>query len=123
MPSPNAASWFEIPVRDLSRAVRFYSQVFGIEMQPIEMGGAHMAFFPMSPGAPGCGGTLIQDQGYTPSKDGSLVYLAVDDIDATLAKVKAAGGETLLPKLNIGEHGNVAHFSDSEGNRVALHSM
>ena len=122
MASPNAASWFEIPVRDLSRATAFYSRVFGIELQPIEMAGARMAFFPMTPGAPGCGGALVQDQGYTPSKDGSLVYLAVDDIDATLAKVTGAGGDTLLPKTSIGEHGHVAHFADSEGNRVALHA-
>ena len=37
-------------------------------------------------------------------------------------QVVDAGGKTLLPKISIGEHGFVAHFEDSEGNRVALHS-
>jgi hypothetical protein len=33
------------------------------------------------------------------------------------------GGMVLNPKMNIGEYGFVGHFEDSEGNRVALHSM
>lgn len=123
MTDTNAASWFEIPVGDLARAIRFYTKVLGIELQEVSMGPSRMAWFPMAQGAPGAGGTLIQDEGYIPSKNGTLIYLAVDDIDATLARIKEAGGTTLLPKLNIGEHGNVAHFEDSEGNRVALHSM
>lgn len=119
----NAASWFEIPVSDLARAMTFYSTVLGVDLQETSMGPSRMAFFPMNPGEPGCGGTLIQDEGYVPSKDGALVYLAVDDIDAALARVAKAGGRTLLPKLNIGEHGTIAHFEDSEGNRVAFHSF
>jgi predicted enzyme related to lactoylglutathione lyase len=118
----NAADWFEIPVRDLARAMKFYSQVFGIQLHEMEMGPSKMAMFPMEPGAAGAGGALVKDEGYNPSKDGSLVYLASADIDATLQKVAKAGGRVLLPKVSIGEHGNIAHFEDSEGNRVALHS-
>ncbi|HUG98738.1 MAG TPA: VOC family protein [Gammaproteobacteria bacterium] len=118
----NAATWFEIPVTDMARAVRFYTKAFGIELHEVTMGPSKMAWFPMAPNAPGSGGTLIHDEGYVPSREGSLVYLAVDDIDGTLARVTEAGGRTLLPKTNIGEHGNIAHFEDSEGNRVALHS-
>ena len=118
----NAADWFEIPVRDLARAKAFYTRVLGIEMIEMEMGPAKMAMFPPDPSATGSGGTLIEGEDYTPSKDGSLVYLAVDDIDAALGRVKQAGGKVLVPKMNIGEHGNIAHFEDSEGNRVALHS-
>jgi predicted enzyme related to lactoylglutathione lyase len=118
----NAATWFEIPVTDMARAVRFYTKAFGIELREVTMGAATMAWFPMAPDAPGSGGTLIHDEGYMPSKEGSLVYLAVDDIDETLARIDEAGGKTLLPNTNIGEHGTIAHFEDSEGNRVALHS-
>jgi predicted enzyme related to lactoylglutathione lyase len=28
-----------------------------------------------------------------------------------------------MPKTSIGENGFMAHFTDTEGNRVALHSM
>jgi predicted enzyme related to lactoylglutathione lyase len=40
-----------------------------------------------------------------------------------LAKVEKAGGKILMPKTAIGENGFIAHFADTEGNRVAFHSM
>ena len=35
--------------------------------------------------------------------------------------ITSHGGKTLLPRMSIGQHGFVAHFEDTEGNRVALH--
>lgn len=67
--------------------------------------------------------TLIKGEGYTPSFDGSMVYFSVDDIEATLAKIDSNGGKTLMEKTGIGEHGFIAHFEDSEGNRVSLHAV
>jgi predicted enzyme related to lactoylglutathione lyase len=37
--------------------------------------------------------------------------------------VEGAGGQVIMPKTNIGENGFIAMFMDTEGNRVALHSM
>lgn len=59
--------------------------------------------------------------GYKSSHEGSLVYLHVDKIDPTLEALSGAGGKTLMPRTSIGEHGFIAHFEDTEGNRVALH--
>ncbi len=118
---PNPVNWFEIPVSDIARATTFYESVFGVELAQSEMGGSKMAWFPMEMGATGAAGTLIQGEGYTPSYDGSLVYIHVPQIDAALAKIGAAGGKTVLPRVSIGEHGFIAHFEDCEGNRVALH--
>ena len=121
----NRVLWFEIYVTDLDRAQKFYEAAFDISLNRQEMMGVDMAWFPMGetegeldPGAPG---TLIKMDEISPSKDGSVVYLHVADIDATLAKIEAAGGKMLVPKTNIGKHGSIAHFEDTEGNRVALH--
>ena len=38
-----------------------------------------------------------------------------------LESIGSNGGNTLMPRLAIGEHGFIAHFEDTEGNRVALH--
>ena len=70
----------------------------------------------------GTAGSLVADEGYTPSHAGTVVYFEVEDIEATLARIGQQGGKTLLPKMGIGEFGFIAHFEDSEGNRVALHS-
>ena len=122
MPKPNPVNWFEIPAADIARAKSFYESALETELALNEMGPAKMAWFPMDPEAPGATGTLMQHEQYTPSYQGTLVYFSVDDIEATLARVEAAGGKTLNPKTSIGEYGFVAHFEDSEGNRVALHS-
>ena len=70
----------------------------------------------------GAAGTLVKAEGYSPSHEGSVVYFNVSEIEGTLERVEQNGGRTLMPKMGIGEHGFIAHFEDSEGNRVALHS-
>lgn len=117
----NPVNWFEIPVTDLTRAKGFYEATLSIEIAITEMGPNQMGWFPMEMGLSGAAGTLIQGDGYTPSHEGSLVYLNVDAIDPTLAAIEKAGGKTLVPRTSIGQHGYIAHFEDSEGNRVALH--
>ncbi len=122
MPShANPVNWFEIPVNDLARAKSFYESVLGIEITESEMGPNKMGSFPMEMGAAGSAGTLVKGDGYKPSHDGSLVYIHVDKIDPTLEAINVAGGKTLMPRMDIGRHGFIAHFQDTEGNRVALH--
>ena len=119
----NAVGWFEIPVNDMKRAQAFYEHVFATPLQSMQMGPADMAMFPSMPGNPGAGGCLIRTEGYTPSFDGSVVYFSVADIEGTMSRVMSKGGATIVPKMSIGEHGFIAQFKDTEGNRVALHSM
>lgn len=105
----------------MSRARKFYQTVLGVDLTDAEMGPNTMAWFPMEMGATGAAGTLVLGDGYTPSKEGSLVYLHVDKIDPSLELINANGGTTLMPRTSIGQHGFIAHFQDTEGNRVALH--
>jgi len=49
-----------------------------------------------------------------------LLYIGTDDIDASLAKVEAHGGKTVLPKTEIPGIGWFAIFTDQTGNRLAL---
>lgn len=89
----------------------------------MDMGPSSMEMFPSEPGAANAGGALVVMEGYEPSSTGTTVYFQTEDIEGLLAKVTEAGGSVLVPKMPIGEHGFIAHFLDSEGNRVALHSM
>lgn len=119
----NAISWFEIPVSDLDRAQKFYESVFDCQMGREDAMGMHSAFFPFDMENGGIGGCLIKGEGYKASHEGSLVYLdGGDDLSAPLSRVEAAGGKILLPKTAIGEHGFMAYFQDTEGNRIGLHS-
>jgi len=126
-PSPGAIVWFEIPALDLDRAVRFYTAVFGCafkrEDAPGEMPGK-LAIFDFGE-CRGTGGALMQHPGLVPSsRDGVVIYLAGGpDLAESLGRVEAAGGSVLLPKMAIGPYGFIAHFRDSEGNRIGLHAM
>ncbi len=119
--NPNPVNWFEIPVADMARAKSFYESVFKVELAENEMNGSKMAWFPMEMGQQGAAGTLIQAEGYTPSHDGSVVYINVPKIDVALDAISGSGGKTLVPRTSIGQYGFIAHFEDTEGNRVALH--
>lgn len=116
----NAINWFEIPVKDFTRAKKFYSEIFGIEMQEQTMGPYQMGFFPGG----GVSGAIVKGDGCVPSKDGVVVYLnAGDDLSGVLGKVEKAGGKITQPKGMVTEEiGYIAFFTDTEGNRVALHS-
>jgi predicted enzyme related to lactoylglutathione lyase len=114
-------NWFEIPVKDLNRAKTFYEEVLGIKMQVNEMGESSLAFFTEEQSV--VGGALIKARGMEPCDKGSLVYLnGGDNLEHFLQKVEAAGGKIVLPKTQIGDHGFIAYFIDTEGNRVAFHS-
>ena len=120
----NAINWFEIPVKDFDSAKTFYEAVLGADMQIMEAMGMKSAFFPAEMETGGIGGCIIQGEGYEPSPKGSLVYLnGGDDLAGPLSNVEAAGGTILLPKTAIGPNGFMAHFTDTEGNKVGLHSM
>lgn len=118
------ANWFELPVNDMERAKQFYASIFNIQMADnMEIGNSIMSFFPFETDASGATGTLIKQESYIPSHEGAMVYFSVTEIDDILPKITNSGGRVLNEKMSIGEHGFVAHFEDSEGNRVALHQQ
>lgn len=123
----NAISWFEIPTTDINRAQKFYETIFGITMIPMELPNIKMRMFPLDDMMNGIGGALVDSGGFhKPSMtDGPLIYLnANPDVQLVLDKVEAAGGKIMVPKTEISpEYGNMAVFFDTEGNRIALHSI
>jgi predicted enzyme related to lactoylglutathione lyase len=121
--SPHTISWFEIPASDFARAKTFYEAVLGRTIETMTMGPSTMGFLSSSPEA--IGGAIVHGDGTAPSKSGTLVYLnGGDDLAVMLARVEPAGGTVAVPKTDIGSgFGFFAHFIDTEGNRVGLHSM
>ncbi len=120
----NAINWFEIPAKNFERAKSFYENVLDAELETMEMKemGMTMAFFPADL-ENGVGGGIAFGPGYAPSEDGSLIYLnGGDDLSKFLSRVENAGGKVVVPKTSIGQHGFMAHFIDTEGNKVAFHS-
>ncbi|MEP0710643.1 VOC family protein [Algoriphagus sp.] len=121
-----AVGWFEIPVNDLDRAVDFYQKVFECKLNKQELGDFQMAWFPGGADGTGAGGSLVfHKKFYEPSGHaGALIYFNSEDCAIELGRVEAAGGEIQIPKRLIApDIGYMGVFLDSEGNRIALHSM
>src|SRR5437588_474624 len=119
----NVAVWFEIPAANFDRAVGFYEQVFQTKLAREKFGPADLAVFPYE--QPGTSGCVIQGEGYKPGAGGPVVYLRSKvDLAIPLARAAKAGGKVATPKTALPDGmGFFAHFVDSEGNRVGLHSM
>jgi len=120
----NSLNWFEISVSDIKRATKFYETIFGIKMEQQDMMGMKMAFFPYNDKSGKASGGLVQSEMHKPSQEGAVIYLNGNpDLSLALSKIEKAGGKILMPKTHISpEIGHMAFFTDSEGNRVALHS-
>jgi len=119
----NVAVWFEIPAADFARAKRFYESVFGVRLADERTGEHMLALFPHAGEA--VSGCVMSGPGYAPSANGPVVYInAGQDLAVPLSRVEAAGGKVAVPKTFLSEEiGYFAHFIDSEGNRIGMHSL
>ncbi len=123
----NAISWFEIPTTDIDRAQKFYETIFSVALIPMDMPNIKMRMFPLDDMMTQVGGALVDSGGFhkASATDGPLIYLNGNpDVQNVLDKVVGAGGSIMVPKTEISpEHGFMAVFMDTEGNRIALHSV
>lgn len=119
----NLVSIIEIPVEDLARASAFYQAVLNVTIEEMEMDGTQMGVLPAEEGAVSV--VLIKGEGYKPCSEGVLIYLnAGDDLQPFLDRIEKQGGAVLIPKTLIDpEMGYFATFTDTEGNKVGLHSV
>ena len=123
----NAISWFEIPSTDLNRAAKFYETIFNTGLIPLDTPNIKMRMFPLENMMTGVGGAIVYSADFykASATDGPLIYLNGNpDVQLILDKIEAAGGKIIVPKTEISpDYGHMAVFLDTEGNRIALHSI
>lgn len=106
--------WFELVTRDAKKAQTFYGEVFGWKVNPMAMGGE--TYEMIAAGERAIGGYTAA-AGKTPPH--WISYLSVDDVDAALERVRAAGGKVLEPAFDVPTVGRMAKIADPTG--AALH--
>ena len=118
-------NWFQIPVTDIDRAVKFYESVMQVTLNRMDDDRMKRAFFPMDmENHDRTGGELVQHPDDRPSKEGVTIYFNSEDgVDAFLARVATAGGQMTMPRTSIGEWGFIGLFVDSEGNEIGVHGI
>lgn len=118
----NSINWFEIPTRDMDKAVAFYEQALGRTLRRENFGGLPHAVFPADEAA--ATGAIVAAPHLVPAAAGVVIYLdAPDGVKACLDRALGAGGKELQPHTSIGEFGWIAVVRDPDGNAVGLHSM
>ena len=112
-------NWFEIPAKDIDRAIKFYSAVLGKEILRKDTPCAKMGI--LAEGESVTGGAIVQGEHYEPATTGSMLYLRAQ-VKEALQKVEGHGGQVLVPLTEIEEgYGTYAVIQDSEGNRIGIH--
>ncbi len=118
----HAIRWFEIAAADLERAFHFYQDVFPGRVRMGTFGGSGLVLFDadFQQGAE-VGGSIVFRPDFVPSPSGPLLYLsATEPIHRVTERIKQAGGELIVPLLDLGKFGFAAIFIDSEGNRLGI---
>jgi predicted enzyme related to lactoylglutathione lyase len=104
---------FEFPVDDPDRAVDFYKNVFGWEINKWDGPEDYWMITSGSEEEPGIDGALMRrrDPG-----QGPINTVGIPSVDDFVAKITASGGQVVMPKMAIPSIGYFAYCSDTEGN-------
>ncbi len=103
----------EFSSRNPAQAKTFYENLFGWKFQF----DPKMNYYMFNPGT-GPGGGLLQNDQMPP---GVQVYVGVADVDASLKKAEALGGQVLRWKEEIPGFGWFGMFRDLEGITMAVY--
>ena len=114
---------FEIPFDNKDRAMKFYTQCFGWQLQDMPDMNYVMA------------NTVATGPDYRPTELGAIngglfarpkeapspaLYIGVASVDEAIQKVEAAGGKVVTPKTPIPGMGAYGRITDTEGNVIGL---
>lgn len=115
---------FQMPYEDADRLTKFYSDVFDWKM--INTGEATHNYIAALTTESDEFESLTKSAingGFSPKgpySDSTTVVVAVEDIQAAIAKVKAANGTVLGEPMDIPQVGKMVSILDSENNKLTL---
>ena len=118
-PEIGAVGWFDLTVDDAETVRDFYEQVVGWTWQGHDMGDYedYMMSTPDGRGVAGVCHARGPNEGVPPHW---MLYVNVADLDESLARCKAMGGEQLGEEREMGTYGRRAYVKDPAGAALAL---
>lgn len=108
-------NYLEFPAKDLAATKAFFTAVF--DWKFIDYGTEYVGF--EGQGLQGGGGFYRADLASDSSNGAALTVFYSDDLESTLAKVEAAGGEVIKPIFGF-PGGSRFHFKEPSGNEFAV---
>jgi len=124
-----SVTWFNIPTDNLDRATKFYAQAFGWKIQPLAKekeavlnyhtvftSNSDEKFNPLEKGV--INGCIVQRDMGIPH---ATILVQVEDLDAAIKDVIAAGGSVVMGKTEITQaNGTLVLIKDTEDNYIEL---
>lgn len=115
-------SWVDLATSDVAAARSFYGQLFGWEYEENPTGPDGGVYVMATKGGANAAGIMdlspeMAAGGVPPMWS---TYLAVDDLDATASKVEGAGGQVMMPPMDVMEAGRMALVVEPSGAVVGL---
>ena len=128
--------WFEIPVKNLDRAILFYSEILSIKIEKTKFLDKEHGVINKDQNT--IKGTLVEKENHSPGA-GIVLFFYVEELTESLSNVMKYGGDVVVEKnllkqkteegyLTIksnligGDIGYYAEIIDCEGNRICLYS-
>lgn len=108
--------WYELLTNDAAASKAFYDTVLGWNVQPPRPGDPH-EYRTIDTGKGFVGGMMQLTDGMRSNgaKPTWLMYIGVDDVDATTKKAAEAGAKVLMQPFDIPNVGRAAMFADPQG--------
>lgn len=115
---PNTFCWNELGTNDTAKAGDFYSTLFGWSKKVQQMGPMEYTSFINGERPAGGMYTLPPEMANVPPN--WMVYFAVEDCDATVAKAEGLGAKAISPAMDIPTVGRFAILLDPQGAAFAV---
>ncbi|MEM7444655.1 MAG: VOC family protein [Pseudomonadota bacterium] len=116
MPGPGSFMWNELSSKDLDASKKFFGEVAGWTFEEVDMGTGTYTIVKSGDD---------QVAGMMPTQDPNqptawVSYIHVADVDAAAAKVEGAGGNIIVPMMDVPNVGRFCWIQDPAGGVVAL---
>lgn len=107
--------WNELMTRDIERAKRFYRDCIGWRFDAMPMEDGRTYWCALLEGKPVAGIFPLDAPQFDGVPEGWMSYLAVDDVDARVAKAVKAGARLMRPIFDVPDVGRIAILTEPGG--------
>jgi predicted enzyme related to lactoylglutathione lyase len=107
--------WNELRTRDAERARRFYAETIGWSFEPSATPGGETYWVAFSHGKPVAGLFPLTSPRFDCVPESWMSFLAVDNVEARVAKAVEAGAELAMPIFDVPHVGRIAMLREPGG--------
>lgn len=117
--TPGTIGWMDLTVPDADATRDFYQQVVGWTADPVDMGGYSDYAMKPAGGEPVAG--ICHARGPNTGLPACwLMYITVADLDASMDRTRALGGQVVYGPRDMGGYGRMCVIRDNAGAAVGL---